>query len=175
MATERAPAPYAILTATTTLLVLGVIDASQAFAGFSNPAPIAVAALYVVAAGAAKTGALDRLPALLGSGASSPRAQLARLLVPTAATSAFLNNTPIVAMVAPSVLSWARRCGQSPSKLLIPVSFASILGGLLTLVGTSTNLVVSGLLEASGAEPLGLFEIGRVGLPVAVGGWLFSC
>ena len=170
MATERAPAPYAILTATTTLLVLGVIDTSQAFAGFSNPAPIAVAALYVVAAGAAKTGVLDRLPALLGSGASSRRAQLARLLVPTAAASAFLNNTPIVAMVAPSVLSWARRCGRSPSKLLIPVSFASILGGLLTLVGTSTNLVVSGLLEASGAEPLGLFEIGRVGLPVAVGG-----
>jgi di/tricarboxylate transporter len=98
---------------------------------------------------------------------------MARLLVPTAVASAFLNNTPIVAMVAPSVLSWAQRTRRSPSKWLMPVSFASILGGLLTLIGTSTNLVVSGLLEASGAAPLGLFEIGLVGLPVAGAGLAF--
>ena len=173
MATDRAPASYIVMSATTVLLVAGVIDTGQAFQGFSNPAPIAVAALYVVAGGAAKTGLVDRLPALLGSGASAARAQLARLLVPTAAASAFLNNTPIVAMVAPSVLSWAQRTRRSPSKFLMPVSFASILGGLLTLIGTSTNLVVSGLLEASGAAPLGLFEIGLVGLPVAGAGLAF--
>ena len=170
MATERAPASYVVMAATTLLLVAGVVDTGQAFSGFSNPAPIAVAALYVVAAGAAKTGLIDGLPALLGSGVNGARVQMARLLVPTATASAFLNNTPIVAMIAPAVLSWARRTGRSPSKLLMPVSFASILGGLLTLIGTSTNLVVSGLLEASGAEALGLFEIGRVGLPVAVAG-----
>ena len=173
MAADRAPASYVVMAATTVLLVAGVIDTGQAFQGFSNPAPIAVAALYVVAAGAAKTGLVDRLPALLGSGASGARAQMARLLVPTAAASAFLNNTPIVAMVAPSVLAWAQRTRRSPSKWLMPVSFASILGGLLTLIGTSTNLVVSGLLEASGAAPLGLFEIGLVGLPVAGAGLAF--
>ena len=173
MATDRAPASYVVMSATTVLLVAGVIDTGQAFQGFSNPAPIAVAALYVVAAGAAKTGLVDRLPALLGSGASAVRVQMARLLVPTATASAFLNNTPIVAMVAPSVLSWAQRTRRSPSKFLMPVSFASILGGLLTLIGTSTNLVVSGLLEASGAAPLGLFEIGLVGLPVAGAGLAF--
>jgi len=173
MATDRAPASYVVMAATTVLLVAGVIDTGQAFQGFSNPAPIAVAALYVVAAGAAKTGLVDRLPALLGSGASGARVQMARLLVPTAVASAFLNNTPIVAMVAPSVLSWAQRTRRSPSKWLMPVSFASILGGLLTLIGTSTNLVVSGLLEASGAAPLGLFEIGLVGLPVAGAGLAF--
>ncbi len=173
MATDRAPASYVVMSATTVLLVAGVVDTSQAFSGFSNPAPIAVAALYVVAAGAAKTGLVDRLPTLLGSGISGTRVQMARLLVPTASASAFLNNTPIVAMVAPSVRSWAQRTGRSPSKFLMPVSFASILGGMLTLIGTSTNLVVSGLLEASGAYPLGLFEIGRIGLPVACGGLLF--
>ena len=173
MATERAPTPYVIMTATTVLLVTGVIDSTQAFAGFSNAAPIAVAALYVVAAAVEKTGALDRVPALLRSEKTGDRGQLARLLVPTAAASSFLNNTPIVAMLAPAVLSWARRTGQSPSRLLIPLSFASILGGMLTLIGTSTNLVVSGLLEAAGHPPLGLFEIGRVGLPVAIFGLAF--
>ncbi len=173
MATDRAPASYVVMSATTVLLVAGVVDTGQAFQGFSNPAPIAVAALYVVAAGAAKTGLVDRLPALLGSGTSSVRTQMARLLVPTATASAFLNNTPIVAMVAPSVLLWAQRTRRSPSKFLMPVSFASILGGLLTLIGTSTNLVVSSLLEASGSAPLGLFEIGLVGLPVAGAGLAF--
>ena len=173
MATERAPAPYVVLAATTFLLVAGVIETEQAFAGFSNPAPITVAALYVLAAGAQRTGTLDRLPGLLGSEKTGARAQLARLLTPTAAASSLLNNTPIVAMVAPTVLNWARRTGRSPSRFLIPISFAAILGGLLTLIGTSTNLVVSGLLEAAGQEPLGLFEIGYVGLPVAVAGLTF--
>ena len=173
MATERAPAPYVVLSATTLLLVAGVIDTEQAFGGFSNPAPITVAALYVLAAAAQRTGTLDRLPELLGSEGTGARAQLARLLAPTAAASSLLNNTPIVAMVAPTVLNWARRTGRSPSRYLIPISFAAILGGLLTLIGTSTNLVISGLLEASGHQPLGLFEIGYVGLPIAVAGLTF--
>ena len=88
--------------------------------------------------------------------------------MPTALSSAFLNSTPIVAMVAPNVVAWARRAGRSPSPFLIPISFAAILGGVLTLIGTSTNLVVSGLLAESGSEPLGLFEIARVSLPLTV-------
>jgi di/tricarboxylate transporter len=157
----------------TALLVLGVIDIPEAFEGFSNPAPLTVAALYVIAAAVQKAGLLERLTAaVLGRGreTGSERLGLARVLLPVAGSSAFLNNTPIVAMVAPAIVTWARRTGASASRYLLPVSFATILGGVITLIGTSTNLVVSGLLESHGQEPLGFFEIGKIGLPVAVAG-----
>ncbi|MBD0329597.1 MAG: SLC13 family permease [Thermoleophilia bacterium] len=172
LASERASPPFVLLAGVTALLVAGVVDAEQAFAGFSNPAPLTVAALYVLASAAEKTHLLDSLASrLLGDGSARGGAgALARVLVPAAGASAFLNNTPIVAMVAPAVVAWARRTGASASRYLIPVSFAAILGGVVTLIGTSTNLVVSGLLEESGHRPLGLFEIGKVGLPFAVAG-----
>lgn len=160
----------AVFGAMIVLLVAGVITPEQAFAGFSNPAPMTVAALYVLARAVEKTGALQPiLAAALGDGKGA-RMPLVRLLVPTAAASAFLNNTPIVAMVAPQVTNWAERRGLSPSRFLMPLSFAAILGGVVTLIGTSTNIVVSGLLQANGYAPLGMFEITRVGLPVAVAG-----
>jgi len=173
LAFELLPPAMAMLGAVTVLLVLGVLDIPDAFAGFSNPAPLTVAALYVVAAGVQKAGLLERLTGSLlgrGQGGGSERLGLARVLVPVAGSSGFLNNTPIVAMVAPAIVTWARRTGQSASRYLLPVSFATILGGTITLIGTSTNLVVSGLLEAHGEEPLGLFEIGKVGVPVAIAG-----
>jgi di/tricarboxylate transporter len=174
LVTERVPPPVAILGGVIVLLVARVVTPAEAFSGFSNPAPITVAALYVLAAGVEKTGALERLTArILGTGADggmSDRRVLARLLVPVAGASAFLNNTPIVAMMAPNVVAWARRVGRSPSPFLIPISFATILGGALTLIGTSTNLVVSGLLEGAGEGPLRLFELTPVTLPLAVVG-----
>lgn len=174
LATERAsPAPV-VLGAVAALLVLDVVTAEQALAGFSNPAPLTVAALYVLAGAAQATGVLQHLTSrfLLSvpPGKKGDKRALRRILVPAAGASAFLNNTPIVAMVAPEVASWARRTGRSPSTYLMPVSFATILGGLLTLIGTSTTLVVSGLMGDVGLQPLGLFEIGKVGLPVAVAG-----
>ena len=170
---EIVPPAVAVLGAVTFLLVTGVLEIPDAFAGFSNPAPLTVAALYVVAAGVQKSGLLERLTgSLLGKGDSDGRgrADLARVLIPVAGSSAFLNNTPIVAMVAPAIVSWARRTGRSASPYLLPLSFATILGGTLTVIGTSTNLVVSGLLDAAGEEPLGLFEIGKAGLPIALAG-----
>ncbi len=126
-----------------------------------------MAALYVLARAVEKSGALQPVvSAMLGRG-SGQRAVLTRLSVPVAAASAFLNNTPIVAMLVPQVTDWAERNGQSPSRYLMPLSFAAILGGMVTLIGTSTNLVISGLLEASGREPLGMFELTRIGLPAA--------
>lgn len=152
------------------LLVLGVIEAEAAFSGFSNSAPITVAALYVLAAGIEKTGALTPvMQSTLGERAGY-RGPLIRTLVPTAGASAFLNNTPIVAMLIPQVTAWADRRGVSVSKLLMPVSFAAVLGGLITVIGTSTNLVVSGQMESLGLREIGFFEIGRIGLPVAVVG-----
>lgn len=152
------------------LLVAGVLDPAQAFSGFGNPAPITVAALYVVAAGIERTGILNRLvDVVLGVGRGERRT-LARLLLPTAAASAFLNNTPIVAMMVPPVGRWSQRMGRSVSRYLMPLSYVAMLGGMVTLIGTSTNIVVSGLLEEFGYEPLGFFEISKVGLPLAIAG-----
>jgi di/tricarboxylate transporter len=170
---ERVAPPLAVLGALTFLLVAGVIDTEQAFAGFSNSAPLTVAALYVLAAAVEKTGALERLALRVVGGEDgrpSERGMLTRLLAPSAGMSAFMNNTPIVAMVAPAIVSWTRRTGRSPSRYLMPMSYAVILGGCVTLIGTSTNLVVAGLMEEDGQRPMGLFEIGKVGLPVAVAG-----
>lgn len=150
-----------------TLLVVDVIEPSQAFAGFSNPAPITVAALYPLAAAAEKTNLLQPVVSRL-LGRSSERRALGRLLGPVAGASAFLNNTPVVAMLVPQISAWAERNRFSPSRFLMPLSFATILGGVTTLIGTSTNLVVSGLLDARGDGALGVFEITPVGLPIAV-------
>jgi di/tricarboxylate transporter len=167
-----APA-MAVFGANVALLIIGVIDVPQAIAGFANPAPMTVAALFVVARAVEKTGALQPLiNATLGNGGSTPRV-LGRLLVPTAGASAFLNNTPIVAMLAPQIANWAARRDVSASRYLMPISFATILGGTITVIGTSTNLVVSGLLEQSGYPAIGMFEITRIGLPVAIVGVLF--
>ena len=170
LAREVMPPSVTVLSAGVVLLVAGVLTPEQAFSGFSNPAPITVAALFVLARAVDKTGALQPLVAgTLGRGRSA-RGALTRVLFPTAAASAFLNNTPIVAMLVPQVSDWAQRHGLSPSRFLMPISYAAILGGVVTAIGTSTNLVVSGLLEANGLEPLGMFELSRIGLPLAVAG-----
>ena len=158
----------AVVGAVVVLLVAGVVTPAQAFGGFSNVAPITVAALYVVSHAVQKTRALQPFVATTLGASEGHRWTLARLLAPTAVASAFLNNTPIVAMLVPQVTSWAERNGRSPSKYLMPLSFAAIFGGMVTLIGTSTNLVVSGLLLESGAPPLSMFELTPVGLPIAV-------
>jgi di/tricarboxylate transporter len=164
-------APAAIVFgATVVLLVAGVVEPAEAFSGFSNPAPITVAALYVVAAGIERTGLLNRLIDVVMGGGSGERATLARLLAPSAGASAFLNNTPIVAMLVPAVSRWTQRAGKSVSPYLMPLSFAAILGGMITLIGTSTNIVVSGLMETAEMEPLGFFEIAKLGAPIALAG-----
>jgi di/tricarboxylate transporter len=167
---ELLPPSVAVLGGGVVLLASGVITTEQALAGFSNPAPITVAALFVVARGVVKTGALQPMIAsVLGNG-ENRRAGLAKLLIPTAGASAFLNNTPIVAMLAPQVAEWAERRNRPASWYLMPISYAAMLGGTITVIGTSTNIVISGLLEASGHPPIGMFEITRVGLPVTIVG-----
>ena len=152
------------------LLVAGVIDERQAFSGFSNPAPITVAALYIVARAVERTGVLEPFVRFAMGEGPTGTASLLRMLVPAAAASAFLNNTPIVAMLMPTVSASAAKRKIPPSRLLMPLSFGVILGGVVTAIGTSTTLVVSGLLQASGQEPFGLFEITHVGLPIALVG-----
>lgn len=162
-------APWvSVLAGTLVLLVLGVLTPTQAFSGFSNPAPITVAALYVLAAGVEKTGALAGVLNRTMGSKGTYRRPLARVLTPTVAASAFLNNTPIVAMLIPQVTAWADRRGLSASKFLMPVSFAALMGGMITVIGTSTNLVVSGQMTELGLAEIGFFEVGKLGLPIAL-------
>jgi len=153
------------------LLTLGVISTPEALAGFSNEGMLTVAALYIVAAGLRETGGLGgAMQNLLGRSRNIPLAQL-RLMLPVMAISAFINNTPVVAAFIPMVSEWARKVRLSPSKLMLPLSYAAIFGGTCTLIGTSTNLVINGLLIADPAQSgLGFFEIAWVGVPVAVVG-----
>ena len=152
----------------------GILDAPDALAGFANAGVITLAALFIVAAGLRDTGMLQYVSQqLLGRPRTVFSAQN-RIVWPTALVSAFLNNTPVVAIALPAVDDWARRHRLSISRLLMPLSFAAILGGACTLIGTSSNLIVNGWLIAETGQPgLGLFEITKVGLPVAVAGIIF--
>ena len=158
--------PAGVLGATALLYVLGVTSASEAFSGFANTAPISVAGLYVIAGAVDKTGALQPVVSRLLAAPKTIRLDLARLVLPSALGSAFLANTPIVAMLTPAVTRWADERERSASTFLIPLSYATILGGAITAIGTSTNLVASGLLEDAGLPALGLFELAKVGLPL---------
>jgi di/tricarboxylate transporter len=150
------------------LLVTGVVTPTQAFAGFSNSAVLTVGALYIVAGGVQHTDALSRLDQVLFAKTSRLGPLLARFMVPTSLLSGLLNNTPIVAMLTPRLQTWADKRDIPASKLMIPLSYAAITGGMMTLVGTSTNLIVAGLMEAEGYEPLHLFDVTWIGIPAAL-------
>jgi len=167
---DRVSPPAGILGGAGVLYVIGVTTADQAFSGFANTAPITVAGLYVIAGAIEKSGAIQPAVSRVLGEPRGVRADLARLTIPSAAASAFLANTPIVAMLAPSVTRWADHKKRSASTYLIPLSYATILGGAVTVIGTSTNLVASGLLADAGLGELGLFELARIGLPLAIVG-----
>jgi di/tricarboxylate transporter len=163
-----------LVAALTALMITGVLSPNEALQGLGNPGLATVGVLYVVAASLVNTGAVHAIgTTLLGRPRSVASAQL-RLMLPVVGASGFLNNTPVVAMLVPVVEEWARRCRLSVSKLMMPLSFAAILGGTLTLIGTSTNIIVHGLVtETTNLGPMGFFEIGAVGLPCAIVGILF--
>ena len=167
-------APYLVLLgAVVFLLLVGVLTPATALAGFANEGVITVAALFVVAAALNETGAFASLIRhVLGRPVSVRNAQT-RLVFPVAFGSAFLNNTPVVAMLMPVVTDWARRTRIPASQLLIPLSYAAILGGLCTLIGTSTNLIVHGLLLDAGLPGLRMFDPTSVGVPCALAGVAF--
>jgi di/tricarboxylate transporter len=152
------------------LAAVGVIPPKDAVTGFSNSGVLTVAALFVVAAGLRDTGILDYVGNKALGSARTFRSVFTRLTGLCLPLSAFLNNTPLVAMLMPVVVDWCRRNDTSPSKLLIPLSFLTILGGTCTLIGTSTNLVVNGLMVDSESfdRGIGLFELSKVGIPYAI-------
>jgi len=151
----------------------GILSPRETFAGFANPVVATVGALFIVSAALRETGALDMtLGRALGRSAGI-RLSLLRMAIPVAGLSAFLNNAPIVAMMTPTVIDWARRTRVAASQFLIPLSYASILGSVTTIIGTSTILLVTGMVLDAGLEPWGFFEPLPVGILIALAGLLY--
>ncbi len=171
----RWPPSLVLLAGLTTLLATGIVSEADALEGFANPAVIVIAALFAVTAGLKEPGAMAMVTEPLLGRPKTLAVAPARLMGPTAVLSAFVSNTPLVAAMLPVVHDWASKHGYSVSKLLIPLSFASILGGACTLIGTTTMLVVDGLIiEEFGMEAgIGMFEIAVVSLPCAVVGLVY--
>ena len=169
LAREMTQPAFAILAATTALMLVGIISPSEAFSGFSNEAPLAVGALLIVARAVDVSGAFQPVVRTL-FGKTEGKWLMARIAYPIAAMSGFVNNTTLVAMAVPPALDLCNRRGLSPSRFLMPISYAAVLGGVTTTIGTSTNLTVSGLLTSAQMQPLSLFELTPVGVPIAIVG-----
>jgi di/tricarboxylate transporter len=178
---ERWPTDLTGLVAFAILLILSQIPGENSFPEsgqllrvFANAAPITVAAMFILTYALERTGAISRaLGALEGVSNIGPRGLLLIMMAGTAFVSAFINNTPVVVVGLPVAMHLAKRAGVSASIFLIPLSYAAVFGGSCTLVGTSTNILASGLLADSGHAPLGMFEIGAVGLPLALIGMAY--
>lgn len=165
---NRVSADVTLMGGLTLLLVSGILSPAEALSGFSNEGMITVAVLYVVVAGLRDTGAISWVVQyMLGRPKTLAGAQI-RLMSPVAGISAFLNNTPVVAIMIPAVQDWARRNQLSVSKLMIPLSYAAIAGGTCTLIGTSTNLVVNGLMLREIGTGITMFELAWVGVPLTI-------
>jgi di/tricarboxylate transporter len=156
------------------LMIFGSVNAKEVLAGFSNKGMITVGILFVVSEGIRQSGALNKLAVtFLPKRRGNIRLLFFRLMFPISFMSAFLNNTPIVIIFAPIVKKWAEDLNLSSQKFLIPLSYATILGGVCTLIGTSTNLVVHGLMLDNGMSGFSMFELGMVGVPLAFAGYLY--
>ena len=165
---RRVPIEFLFLGGLVLVTLTGVLTPGQALAGFSSKAVVMIGALFAVSAGLRATGALDWVGNRLLGKATTERSALARLVVTVVPVSAFVLNTPLVAMLAPVVVDWCRRRRISPSRLLIPLSYLTIVGGVCTLIGTSTSLVINGILTNLNRPELTFFEISAVGVPIAL-------
>lgn len=172
--TEKIPVDLTAIGILAVLMVSGILTPTEAVQGFANPAVITVGSMFIISRGMMRTGAVGFIAERVID-FSRGKMQLAAIitLVVVAVASAFINNTPVVVLFIPIVLSLGCEYGISPSKLLIPVSYASILAGTCTLIGTSTNIIVSDLSVAAGYAGLSMFELSSLGVPIAVVGILF--
>lgn len=164
---------FAMLGAVIILMVVGVVDTQKALSGFSNPAMITIAALFIVAAGLERTQALYYLTGIIVGKDLKMRTSFFRIVGISGFSSIFLNNTAIVAMFTPAVLNWCKRRGFSVSYFLMPLSYVVVLGGLCSLVGTSTNLLINGLMIDHGIQEMSMFELAWFGIPALMVGILY--
>lgn len=152
----------------TIFLLTGILTPEEALKGFSNQGMLTIALLFIVAGTIEKSGLVDQLTRKLLTKSKTPNQTLLKVLAPISGLSAFLNNTPIVVAFTPIIRKWCAEHGISPSKFLIPLSYATILGGTITLMGTSTNLVVHGLMLDLGLDGFSMFQLAIVGVPITI-------
>lgn len=157
----------------TLLLLAGVLSPKEAFAGLSNEGILTIAVLYVVVAGLEATGGSTIIAERFLRRPKSVSGALAKMMFPVTFVSAFMNNTPVVAMFLPMMHDWARQHRISVSKLMIPLSYAAVLSGTVTIISTATNLLVNGMLIAEKGHGMHMFELSWIGIPIAIAGVLF--
>jgi len=173
-ATEKLPVDLTAMILMAAMLLSGLISPQEAIGGVSNPATGTVGAMFILSAGLFKTGAVTLVGSILGKiGRISFWLVLVVMMLLVGGLSAFINNTAAVAIFLPIALGIARDSGAPPGRLLMPLSFASMFGGVCTLVGTSTNILVSSIAESRGLAPFGMFEFSRLGLIFFAAGSLY--
>lgn len=172
---EKIPADITALVIFCVLLLSGILTPRDAFSVFSNEAPLTVAAMFVLSAALLKTGGMELLAGLLGRTAgSSEFRSLIMIFLVAGVSSAFINNTPVVAVLMPVILRHARNTGIPASQMLMPLSFAAVMGGCCTLIGTSTNLVVHGMAQARALPGFSMFELAWIGVPLLLLGAIYT-
>ena len=171
---ETFPADVTAFGGAAILLLFDLVPYESALDTLSNPAPWTIAAMFVLMGGLVRTGALDWFTRIAERRAEKrPAFAVAAMLAFVVVSSAFVNNTPVVLVMLPVFVQLSEKLGRAPSKLLIPLSYAAIMGGTLTLIGTSTNLLVDGVARQRGLEPFGIFEIMPIGLAVVAWGMFY--
>jgi len=173
-ATEKLPIDLVALLIMAILLISGIITPEQGIAGFSNTATVTVGAMFILSAALFRTGAVNIIGELCARLFKlNFWIALTLMMLMVAALSAFINNTPVVALFIPIIVKIGHDSSISPSKLLMPISFASMFGGICTLIGTSTNILIGSIAESHGLEPFGMFEFTSLGLVFVVIGTLY--
>jgi di/tricarboxylate transporter len=171
---ERTPVEVTAIGGAAVMMVLGILPVKEATSVLANPAPWTIALMFLVMGGLVRTGAVEMVIAAAERHIGDrPKTTIVVLFGTIAVASAFMNNTPLVAVMIPVVIQLAVKLGTAPSKLLIPLSYITVLGGMITLIGTSTNILVDGVAADQGLAHFGLFEIAPLGIAVTVAGGLF--